>query len=114
MHVDAEVLTGARDDGRCELEGIGAVAPAVVRRLFCDARVRTVRELVEGIFNLGRTQRTVNRQQRRSLHRRDGGCGYPGCRMRRYVDAHHVVPWEHDGLTDLDNVALRQAVPVPA
>ena len=106
VNADLDVITGARDDGLCEIEGIGAVAPALVRRLLCDARVCTAREQIDGIFNLGRSQRTPNRQQRRSLHRRDGGCRYPGCRMRRYVDAHHVVPWDDDGPTDIDNLML--------
>ena len=48
VHVDAEVLAGTRDDGICHLEGIGPVAPAVVRRLLCDARVCTVTEQVDG------------------------------------------------------------------
>ena len=26
--------------------------------------------------------------------------------MRRFVDAHHVVPWEHAGKTDMDNLLL--------
>lgn len=106
VHVDAEVLAGTRPDGICHIEGIGPVAPAIVRRLLCDARVCTVTEQVEGVYDLGRTQRTVNRRQRRALHQRDGGCRYPGCTMRRFVDAHHVVPWEADGPTDMDNLLL--------
>lgn len=106
VHVDAEVLAGTREDGISFIEGIGPVAPAVVRRLLCDARVCTVREELEGIFNLGRSQRTVSRRQRRALHRRDRGCRFPGCRMRRFVDAHHVVPWDDRGATDMDNLML--------
>lgn len=106
VHVDAEVLAGTRPDGICHIEGIGPVAPAIVRRLLCDASIRTVTEQVEGIFDLGRAQRTVNRRQRRALHQRDGGCRFPGCAMRRFVDAHHVVPWEDQGPTDMDNLLL--------
>jgi hypothetical protein len=106
VHVDAQVLSGARDDGISYIEGIGPVAPAVVRRLLCDARVCTVTEQVEGIFNLGREQRTVSRRQRRALHQRDGGCRFPGCAMRRFVNAHHVVPWDDLGPTDMDNLML--------
>jgi hypothetical protein len=106
VHVDAEVLAGTREDGVCMIEGIGAVSPALVRRLLCDARVCTVTEQVDGIFNLGRSQRSVNRRQRRALHQRDGGCRFPGCAMRRFVDAHHVVPWDDHGPTDMDNLML--------
>jgi hypothetical protein len=106
VNVDEGVLRGDRDDGVCEIEGIGAVTPSVVRRLLCDARVCTVREELDAIFNQGRSIRTPNRRQRRALQRRDGGCRFPGCRMRRYVDAHHVLPWEWDGPTDMDNLVL--------
>lgn len=106
VHVDAELLAGTRPDGICHIEGIGPVAPAIVRRLLCDAKVCTVTEQLDGIFNLGRTRRTASRRQRRALHRRDKGCRFPGCRMRRFVDAHHVVAWEDDGPTDMDNLLL--------
>jgi hypothetical protein len=104
VHVDAEVLTGARDDGVCEIEGVGSVSPSIVHMLLCDAKVTTFTEQLHGIFNLGRTQRTPNRRQRRALRKRDGGCRYPGCAMRRFVDAHHVVPWDWNGPTDMDNL----------
>lgn len=106
VNIDEGVLTGARPDGVCELEGFGAVTPSLVHRLLCDAKVTAVREELDAIFNLGRTVRTPNRRQRRALARRDGGCRYPACPMRRYVDAHHVLPWEWDGPTDMDNLVL--------
>lgn len=106
VHVDAEVLAGTRPDGLCCIEGVGAVAPSIVRRLLCDARVSMVSEQLDGVFNQGRAQRTVNRRQRRALARRDRGCRFPGCRMQRFVDAHHAVPWEAGGSTDMDNLLL--------
>ena len=106
VHVDADLLAGARDDGICCIDGIGAVSPAVVRRLICDADVRVITNEIDGIFNLGRSQRTPNRRQRRLLKQRDGGCRYPGCPMRRFVQAHHVVPWDDLGPTNLDNLML--------
>ncbi len=58
-------------------------------------------------LDLGRTTRFANRAQRRALAVRDGGCGFPGCdRPHRYCDAHHIIWWEHDGPTDLDNLVL--------
>jgi len=58
------------------------------------------------ILDLGRTQRLPNRAQRRALMARDGGCRFPGCVERRYVEAHHVVHWVDGGRTDLDNLLL--------
>jgi hypothetical protein len=106
VHVDEGVLDGTRPDGRCSIEGIGPVPVSTVRRLICDASVRSIREQIDGIFNLGRSQRTCNRRQRRALNQRDGGCRFPGCTMRRFVDAHHVVLWDDGGFTDMDNLVL--------
>ena len=44
--------------------------------------------------------------QRRALNVRDGGCRFPGCPQRLFVDAHHVDYWENGGPTDLDNLVL--------
>ena len=106
VHIDAELLAGVRDDGLCQLEGVGSISPAIVHMLLCDCKVTTFTEQLDGVFNLGRTQRTVNRRQRRALHKRDGGCRYPGCPMRRFVHVHHVVPWDCNGPTDMDNLML--------
>jgi hypothetical protein len=104
--VDAEVLSGERDDGICCIEGIGAVPKATVERLLCDARVSLARRRRDGALDVGRAHRTPTRRQRRALAHRDKGCRYPGCRRQRFVDAHHVRPWEAGGATDMDNMIL--------
>jgi hypothetical protein len=43
---------------------------------------------------------------RRALRERDGGCRFPGCTERRWVDAHHVWHWAHGGPTKLTNLML--------
>ena len=56
---------------------------------------------------MGRAIRAANRPQRRALADRDGGCVFPGCGAPvSWCDAHHVIHWEHDGPTDIDNLAL--------
>ena len=77
------------------------------RRLSCDAPVCAVL-MGKGkeILDLGRTQRLPNRAQRRALMCRDGGCRFPGCTERRYVEAHHIVHWADGGPTDLSNLVL--------
>jgi hypothetical protein len=57
-------------------------------------------------LELGRTQRLPNAAQRRALMVRDGGCRFPGCPERRYVEAHHVLHWTKGGRTDMDNLVL--------
>lgn len=41
---------------------------------------------------------------RRALKSRDGGCVFPGCTARHFVEGHHVQHWAHGGGTRLDNL----------
>jgi hypothetical protein len=43
---------------------------------------------------------------RRALEVRDGGCRFPGCNNRRWVDAHHIRHWAAGGETKLENLIL--------
>jgi hypothetical protein len=104
IHVDAAVLTGERVDGVCEIDGIGPVTRRLVQRMLCDCQVTLTADFPHASIDLGRSQRTVNRRQRRALQRRDRGCRFPGCAMFRFLHAHHAVPWEHNGPTDMDNL----------
>jgi hypothetical protein len=76
------------------------------KRMSCDACVCGVLLRDLETLDLGRTQRLPNRAQRRALMVRDGGCRFPGCTERRYVEAHHVRHWIDGGPTDLDNLLL--------
>jgi hypothetical protein len=58
-----------------------------------------------GELNLGRSTRLANRAQRRALRAIYTTCAIPGCTVRyNRTKLHHVIWWEHDGLTDLDNL----------
>ena len=83
------------------------ISSEMAKRMSCDACVCGVlmRDNLE-ILDLGRTQRLPNRAQRRALMVRDGGCRFPGCTERHYVEAHHVQHWIDGGLTDLANLLL--------
>jgi len=83
------------------------ISSETAKRMSCDACVCGVllRDNLE-VLDLGRTQRLPNRAQRRALMARDGGCRFPGCTERRYVEAHHVRHWTDGGLTDLANLLL--------
>ncbi|HRE87621.1 MAG TPA: DUF222 domain-containing protein [Myxococcota bacterium] len=77
---------------------MGALAQRCVERLACDAT------LVDA--DTGRKQRVVSPPLRRALQVRDGGCRFPGCTNRRWVDAHHIIPWSHGGPTTKANLLL--------
>jgi hypothetical protein len=58
-----------------------------------------------GRLDLGRTTRLANRPQRRALRALYPTCAIPGCRVPfDGCKIHHVVPWEHGGGTDLDQL----------
>lgn len=80
---------------------------AVVQRLLCDGRVRTLLMKDEHMLDVGRTHRLVTRKQYRALLRRQGGqCAHPGCPNTKRLHAHHVIPWLVGGPTDMDNLVL--------
>ncbi len=58
-----------------------------------------------GRLDLGRATRLANRAQRRALRALYATCAIPGCGTHFNLCAiHHVIWWEHGGLTDLANL----------
>jgi hypothetical protein len=104
VHVDARTLSGASEDGVCELEHGAALHPETARRLACDASVVRIVERDGRPLSVGRRSRSVPPALRRALQSRDGGCRFPGCCERRFVDAHHIEHWAHGGPTNLSNL----------
>ncbi|MEY2397286.1 MAG: hypothetical protein QOJ00_460 [Actinomycetota bacterium] len=100
VHVNAATGTATLDDGP-ELTDNEAGA------VLCDAAQATILFGGEGEpLAMGRKTRDPTVAQRRALLARDGGCRFPGCTQRVFVDAHHVQEWEHGGPTDIDNLVL--------
>lgn len=90
----------------CET-GYGAeLPPASVQRLLCNGRITPIFVDADGNpFNLGRTVRHANRQQRRALRALYRSCGFPGCDVGFWrCEMHHILSWELGGPTDLDNL----------
>ena len=74
----------------------------------CDADVTTI-ILGDGqdILNVGRTQRLFTAAQRKILLARDMGCTFPDCTApANWCDAHHVIPWQDGGQTNIGNGVL--------
>jgi hypothetical protein len=57
-------------------------------------------------LDVGRKRRTVTTALKRALWSRDRGCTFPGCRNRRYVEAHHIRHWASGGKTSVENLTL--------
>jgi hypothetical protein len=86
----------------------GTAAPATAERYLCDcALTRVVLAGRSEILDVGRERRLFTKAQRKALAIRDQGCVYPFCDKRpALTDAHHIIPWEDGGPTDLANAVL--------
>jgi hypothetical protein len=99
VHVDAATL-----EGHNEHAGMSAEAS---RRLLCDAGIVAVLDDARGEpLDVGRRTRSISAALRRALIARDGGCRFPGCTNRRWIDGHHIKHWCDGGDTSLKNTVL--------
>ncbi len=100
IHVEANALSGRG--------GQSDVPLPVVRRLTCDgALVPVVVDEGGQPLNVGRRQRSIPLAIKRALLSRDGACcGWPGCRHRHRLQAHHLEHWAEGGETSLSNLVL--------
>jgi hypothetical protein len=90
-----------------ELERVGLLDVATVRRIACDATI------ILGLDDdVGRTQyegrehRFPTPTQRREVIRRDRFCRFPGCTFSLFTNVHHITPWTPAGLTNIGNLVL--------
>ncbi|MGH3792150.1 MAG: HNH endonuclease signature motif containing protein [Pseudonocardiaceae bacterium] len=81
---------------------------AQTRLAACDAKIIPV--VLSGDsepLDVGRAMRTVPLGIRRALVARDRGCTFPGCdRAPALCHAHHVLEWNNDGYTEVNNMCL--------
>ncbi|MFM6849635.1 MAG: DUF222 domain-containing protein [Terrabacter sp.] len=84
------------------------LSPSVVRRMACDAGIIPVVLGRDGApLDVGYRGRLFTYSQRLALIARDRGCSFTGCTVpATWCDAHHVLPWQRGGKTDLTNAAL--------
>jgi hypothetical protein len=77
------------------------------RRIACDAPFVSIVDGPDGApVSVGRRTRRISPALFRALRARDGGCRFPGCSNRIFVDAHHMKHWLDGGETKLDNTVL--------
>jgi hypothetical protein len=99
VHVD--------EAGACHTEEGSALPIETVRRLTCDGSLVAMVENAErDALNVGRKTGTIPAAIRRAPLHRDGGCRYPGCAHRAFVDGHHIRHWSKGGETALSNLVL--------
>ena len=101
---DYDVITAQLRKGR--LSDGTPIPVQKIRELACDA------EILPAVFrgasqplDLGRSRRIASAAQRIALFARDRNC--VGCgASAAWCQAHHIIPWQPGGPTDLDNLAL--------
>lgn len=106
LHADVSVFEPGNQVARSHLAHGPAVSTATAQRLACAPVVQALLERKGIPLAMGRSQRLVNRAQRRALRARDGGCAFPGCAATRHLHAHHVLHWTQGGATDVENLVL--------
>jgi Domain of unknown function (DUF222) len=91
-----------------ELDHVGPVGQATVRRLACDASLmRVVMNGRSEPLDIGRRTPVVPPSMRRAVIVRDRHCRFPGCdRPHPWCDAHHVTHWADGGPTAARNLLL--------
>ncbi len=104
VSADYDAITGQLES--CGLIDATPIELDELRRLACDAEILPMIFAADGQpIYVGRTRKAVTRAQRLALYRRDRGC--IGCGIRpQACDAHHILPWEHNGPTDITNLVL--------
>jgi hypothetical protein len=99
VHVDESALRGGAGRAGLPIESL--------KRIGCDAsRLFLVEDEHGDPLSVGRKTRVVPQAIKRALWARDGGCRFPGCGRRRFVDAHHIEHWSTGGETSLANLML--------
>jgi len=105
VHVDYDVLTGANPEGRGHIEDGPALSGAVLRRLGCEATVKTLIERDGVAIAWGRERPTVSAAMRLAVRSRDGACRHPGCpEPASRCEAHHIHHVDDGGPTELWNL----------
>ena len=101
------VLSGWHEHSICETEDGTALPVETVRRMCCDAEIVPVVLGGEGeVLDVGRSQRTATRAQRRALRAMHRTCAHPDCTVPfSACPIHHIRWWgKHNGRTDIDNL----------
>ncbi len=90
----------------CELSDGQSLPVSTVRQLACEAEIIPIVLNGQGrAMDVGRAARLATPAQRHALRAMHATCMYPTCSVP-FDDCriHHIIPWEHGGMSDLDNL----------
>jgi Domain of unknown function (DUF222) len=94
--------------GRPATPSESTFTPAEVNQLLCEANISRIVLGPDSVpLDVGRATRNPSKALRRAVAVRDQGCRFPACDRRpSWCQSHHVIPWDPDGETKLDNLVL--------
>ncbi len=102
----ADTLTGLSDEPGTTAHG-DRIPADVVRHLAENANLRRLVTAGSAVIDLGTRIRYATDDQYQALMMRDGGCRHPDCTIPpAWCEADHLIPAEHGGPTNLDNLVL--------
>lgn len=105
VHVDLDLLEGFRP-GSGVIPRIGAMAKEDVRRLIGEGRVSALLKRDGVPVNLDETEYRASPKLFQYLLWRDGGCRFPGCQHRWWLDVHHILTWPKGPTTPANTILL--------
>jgi hypothetical protein len=89
---------------RCEIDRVGPVPVTMARALLDDAAVTVMTRNGVDITAVSSPKRTIPVKVRRALEARYPTCGVLGCANDRFLEIDHIVPLEHHGRTEIENL----------
>ncbi len=102
----ADTLTGLSDEPGWTAHG-DRIPADVIRHLAENANLRRLITAGSAVIDLGTRIRYATDDQYQALAARDGGCRHPDCTIPpAWCEADHLIPAEHGGPTNLDNLVL--------
>ncbi len=102
----ADTLTGLSDEPGTTAHG-DHIPADVIRHLAENANLRRLITAGSAVIDLGTRIRYATDDQYQALAARDGGCRHPDCTIpAAWCEADHLIPAEHGGPTNLDNLVL--------
>jgi hypothetical protein len=89
---------------RCEIDRVGPVPVTMARALLDDAAVTVMTRDGVDITTVSSPKRTIPAKVRRALEARYPTCGVNACANDQFLEIDHIVPLEHHGSTEIDNL----------
>ena len=106
VFVDTTEAAATNGQAGVTLETGPRVGANAIEAILCTGVVEVTSRTRDGQpLALGRRTRVIPPRLRRFILHRDGGtCTVAGCVSRYRLQAHHMVPWSHNGRTDPENL----------